>query len=210
MNRWQGLVIIALCLLHLTQCTKVGNIRTEYADWEALMKANENEVGWFPPLFNNSDVLLEGNIFNIVIVNNPSRIDVWGKFTFSDNFLNYFPLQLNPFENNLNIMDNRHKKLMSRIGFEASKIDFYFVQISDDKFLRYSNRIWYYFVSTSENLIFFCTFWIQDYTSTDALIKLTQMLSPKCQLIQLLPKVRSKNAELLKFYGGEYVANGKP
>jgi len=168
MNRILYLVVLVFCLLYLAGC---GNIREEFTDWEALMNATAGQKAVFPPLLSNSDVLLQGNIFNVIIIHHPSRSPVWGRFTFSDNFLDDFPLQLNPFETSYDgckrhISDRhrrQHERVMRRLGFNARTVDFFFTESNDhrlsqrcpDSSIWYSYRPWYYFVNTKEQYIFF-------------------------------------------------------
>jgi hypothetical protein len=133
---------LIFCLFCLIDC---DILKHEYADWESLMDAPENEKGWFPSLF-RYNLLLENNIFNIVVFNDLDTNKVWGKFVYLNNIYKDLPLQINPYINN-----DRDKHHISKIGFDNSKIELYFTESQD-------NGVWYYFIDTDERIIYFFNF----------------------------------------------------
>jgi len=120
-------------------------------DWESILNATESQKGWFPPFF-KTDLSFENSIFNIEIINNPSSMRTFGKFNYSDNFINEIQLENHLYLNDFEI-SNYEKRLMKRIGFRNDNIKYYF---TEDQ-IQY-NRTWYYFIDINNNIIYFCNF----------------------------------------------------
>ena len=151
MNKKQYIIIISF--LFITGCELIENIKKEYIDWDSLLNAPKNEKGWFPPLF-NKNLPFQNIIFNIIIVYDLDTNNIWGRFEYSNDFLNSFSFQINPYENNYYMID-RDKRRIRKIGFDDNKIDLYFTENID-------KETWYYFINTNEKCIYFCNF-IFDY-----------------------------------------------
>ncbi len=135
------LVILLLCLLFVFIGCNLDIIKTNYTDWDALVNASENQKGWFPPLF-KSNLSFENKVYNIVIFNNIDTNVVWGKFNYSDDLLNYLPMQISAYRKSVVF------RSMRKMGFDENKIDFYFTE-------NQSEKVWHYFVDTSSYLIYF-------------------------------------------------------
>ena len=155
MNKKQSLIIF--CLFFLFGCDFLDTIRREHTDWESLMSVPENEKGWFPPLFDGS-LSLQEKVFDVVIINDPSTLNVWGRFSYSDDLFVNFPVEVNYFMNNY-IMLDIHRRRLRRIGFNESKIDLYFTQNQTIDGV-WRDRIWYYFININERRIYFFNFFL--------------------------------------------------
>jgi len=151
-------ILILFCFLcfHGCYCVEAGcyyieTIKNKYADWESLTTAPENLKGWFPPLF-KTELSFENKISNIIIYNDVSSIEIWGKFNYSNNFLSDLPMQVNLYNGNV-VMDKRQKRIMRRIGFRESKVKLYFYE---NETLHSRNSVWHYFVDTDKSVVYFC------------------------------------------------------
>ena len=125
--------------------------KREYSNWEDLMDTSENQKGWFPPLFNDN-ILLKNNIINIILYYDIDTNRIWGKFNYLNDIINDLPIEINSYINNTFIL-NRVERNLKKIGFKSENIKLYFTENQIQH-----NRIWYYFIDTEENIIYFCNF----------------------------------------------------
>ena len=139
---------IIICTIMLCRCDNIETIRTEYANWDYIINASENEKGWFPPLF-NENLSFNKNIYNIIIINDPSTMNVWGKLNYHDNIFENLHDQQNQYIDNI-IVNNRDKRIMKRLGFDNENIEIYFNQNQ----IQY-RMTWHYFIDTNDKTLYF-------------------------------------------------------
>ena len=144
-------IILIFCLFCLSGCDFIETLKREYADWGSMMNAPEPQKSWFPPLF-DGNLSFQDKIFNVIIMYRIDNTHVWGRFNYSNDFLNHLPMQLNSHISDI-VKSARHERSMNRIGFHNNRIDYYFVEIDTRH-----NRIWLYFIDANENIIYFHNF----------------------------------------------------
>ena len=145
-----SLALFLFCLLFLRLCNAFETVRETHLDWESLMDRPDLQRGWYTALFADN-ITLQNNIHNITVYWFIDSLTVWGKFRYTNDFINYLPLQINHFSKE-HIIPKRQRRLMQRIGFRERNIEFYFYEIQE----RHNTKwVWYYFIDTNENVIYF-------------------------------------------------------
>jgi len=155
------IIFIIFILLFLSGCELIEVIKYEYKDWDSLMKASENQKGWFPPLFDGS-LPFNNKIKDITILFNLDTNRIWGKFAYTDDFIDNLPIQVKEYNIKYNMLDRDNKRI-KKIGYNENKINYYFTEENtNEKSYDYE---WYYFVNNYEKYIYFCNFYLIQITT---------------------------------------------
>ena len=146
-------MLIICCILIFIGCDFIETVRNDFPDWDSIINASESQKGWFPPIF-ITDLSFHNKIYNVVIINDPSRVDIWGKFSFLDNILDDLNIHAIPYIHNV-AMNSRDRRIMRRMGFIEENIDLYFTEKHE---IHNMIMVWHYLIDVNNEVIFFISY----------------------------------------------------